>query len=111
VLFIFCFLVKFGVMRAAFETLTADDFPGDLRWIAVSCGVDVARKIWTRFCGSSVQCPSRLPREQAIQYMMTNFDKPVHRLALDTGLSERTIYRYMDARPQARQDKAQTSLF
>ena len=91
--------------------MTADDFPGDLRWIACSCGVEVARKIWNKFMGSSVQCPSRLPREQAIQYMKENYDQPVHRLALDTGLSERTIYRYMNSRPHVRDDKAQISLF
>jgi hypothetical protein len=45
------------------------------------------------------------------RYMRDNFDKPVHQLAFETGLSERTIYRYMNFVEKKPEQSGQLSLF
>ena len=43
--------------------------------------------------------------------MRDNFDKPIHQLAFETGVSERTIYRYMNVVEKKPENKGQLSLF
>ena len=67
------------------DSLTIDDLPNeDLKWVANTLGLDVAKRIWK---------------------------KPVHQLAFETGVSERTIYRYMNVVEKKPENKGQLSLF
>lgn len=94
------------------DSLTIDDFPtDDLKWVAVNIGVDAAKRIWKKFAGNHVACPSRMSPTAVRRYMSENFDKPVHQLAVETGVSERTIYRYMNYVPKKKVDNGQISLF
>lgn len=97
-------------MRNAMDSLTVDDMPSEeLRWVAAVFGVEVAVRLWKKFRGNALRFPSRMPREQVLDYMRDNFDKPVHSIAVAVGLSPRTIQRYMNHRPS--KDPKQTSFF
>ena len=75
------------------DSLTIDDLPNeDLKWVANTLGLDVAKRIWKKFAGN-------------------HFDKPVHQLAFETGVSERTIYRYMNFVEKKPEHSGQLSLF
>lgn len=98
-------------MAKIWDALTIDDLPNeDLRWLASSFGIDTAKKIWKRFSGTHVACPARMTPSAVRRYMKENYDKTVHQIAFETGLSERTIYRYMGFKPGV-QNKEQISLF
>lgn len=102
----------FYVMAKIWDAITADDLPtDDLKWIATSIGLDVAKKIWRRFAGNHVACPARMTPSAVRRYMKENYDKTIHQIAFETGLSERTIYRYMSYSPSQEKDQKQISLF
>ena len=83
------------------DSITIDDLPNDdLKWIAVSVGLDAAKKIWKRFAGNHVACPAKMTPDAVRRYMKENYTKSVHQIAFETGCSERTIYRYMGYRPK-----------
>ena len=100
------------VMAKIWDALTIDDLPNeDLRWLASSFGIDTAKKIWKRFSGTHVACPARMTPSAVRRYMKDNYDKTIHQIAFETGLSERTIYRYMSYSPSQEKDQKQISLF
>ncbi len=105
------FLVIFGIQMSVWDSLTFDDLPNeDLKWVAKTLGLDVAKRIWKRFAGNHVACPSRMTPNAVRRYMADNCEKTVHQLAFETGVSERTIYRYLNFVPKKR-DNGQMSLF
>lgn len=94
------------------DSLTIDDLPNDdLKWVANTLGLDIAKRIWKKFAGNHVACPARMNPTALRRYMRDNFDKPVHQLAFETGVSERTIYRYMNVVEKKPENKGQLSLF
>lgn len=96
---------------SVWDSLTVDDLPSDdLKWVALNIGLDVAKKLWKKFAGNHVACPARMSPDAVIRYMKENCNKSVHQLAVETGVSERTIYRYMNYVPK-KKDENQMSLF
>ena len=97
---------------SVWDSLTFEDLPNeDLKWVAKTLGLDVAKRIWKRFAGNHVACPARMTPEAVRRYMAENCEKTVHQLAFETGMSERTIYRYLNFVPQQKTDNVQLSLF
>ena len=96
---------------SVWDSLTVDDLPNeDLKWVAKTLGLDVAKRIWKRFAGNHVACPARMTTNAVLRYVADNCEKPVHQLAFETGVSERTIYRYLNFVPK-KADNGQMSLF
>lgn len=93
------------------DSLDIDDLPtDDLKWIAKAVGLDVAKRIWKKFAGHTIACPARMSGEAVRRYIAAHCDKTVHQLAFETGVCERTIYRYLNYVPKKRDD-GQMSLF
>lgn len=93
------------------DSITINDMPNeDLKWVASSLGLDVAKRIWKRFAGNHVACPARMSPAVAKRYIIENGHKSVHQLALETQLSERTIYRYLNQKT-VKAASGQLSLF
>lgn len=103
-------------MSSVWDSLTIDDMPNeDLKWVARTISIDVAKRIWKRFSGNHVACPARMSPDAVRRYIRENCTKSVHQLAFETGVSERTIYRYLNFREKSAavvtQKNIQISLF
>jgi len=103
--------MKYEKLDAIKDFIKPDDFTGDLRIIAIKCGVQVTLDLYEEFKGLNIYFPENAINRAKERYIAENCDGSVasiRELVRKVSISERHIRKILDKKVS---EVRQTSIF
>ena len=91
-------------MKAILSKMELEDLPNEgLRDLARQIGISKVKEIMFKFGGRVIYIPKTFNKTYYRRYIAKHWDGTnVRKIAEDLGITERTVYRHLDAKLEAR---------